>query len=364
MRKQRLFLGAAALAAALAATVGLSGCSDLGYYWQSVSGHLSIMEAARPVRDWLAEPHLPQRVRERLVASQHIRDYAITELKLPDNPSYRRYADLHRSAAVWNVVAAPPYSLELKTWCFPVTGCVGYRGYYSQLEARAEAALLARKGYETNAYPVTAYSTLGWMNWAGGDPLLNTFLGYPEGQLARMIFHELAHQVVYAKDDTMFNESFATAVERLGGTRWLDTRATEAQRQAYEAFDQRRPEFRELSRATRDRLQAVYDAPDLTPAQREAGKQKVMAEFRAAYAQMKARSGEPAKAWRGYDRWVREANNAFFGAQAAYDELVPGFVALFHREGDDFRRFYDAAGQLAALPKDERHAQLKELARG
>lgn len=356
--------GAALVAMALAATLGLSGCSDLPYYWQSVTGHLKIMEAARPVSELLQEPQISPRLRERLELSQRIRRYASRELKLPDNPSYTRYADLHRSAAVWNVVAAPKYSLELKTWCFPVTGCIGYRGYYSQAQARAEARELAREGYETNAYPVTAYSTLGWMNWAGGDPLLNTFLGYPEGELARMIFHELAHQEVYAKNDTTFNESFATAVERMGGTLWLKTQASEAARREYEAYDRRRREFRELSRVTRDRLQKVYGTPGMTPDAREAAKQQVMAQFRADYEQMKAKSGEPASAWRGYDRWVREANNAFFGAQAAYDELVPGFEALFHRNGDDWQRFYDAARQLAALPKNERHEQLKELARG
>jgi predicted aminopeptidase len=158
-------MGAAAVAgAALAATLCLSGCANLGYYWQSVEGHLSIMEAARPVRDLLQEPQISDRLRQRLVLSQRIRDYAVRELHLPDNPSYRRYADLHRSAAIYNVTAAPAYSLELKTWCFPVTGCVGYRGYYSEAKARAEGDQLAQQGYEVSVYPVTAYSTLGYMN--------------------------------------------------------------------------------------------------------------------------------------------------------------------------------------------------------
>jgi predicted aminopeptidase len=202
------------------------------------------------------------------------------------------------------------------------------------------------------------------MNWAGGDPLLNTFLGYPEGELARVIFHELAHQVVYAKNDTTFNESFATAVERLGGTRWLQTQASEKARAEYAAFDQRRRLFRELSRVTRERLKAVYDTPGMAPAARAAAKEKVMEQFRSDYARMKEASGMDPKLWRGYDRWVREANNAFFGAQAAYDELVPGFEALFHASGDDFPRFYAAARQLAKLPKEERHRQLKEAAGG
>jgi predicted aminopeptidase len=359
-----LMASAGVMGVALAAALCLTGCANVGYYWQSVAGHLKIMQAARPVDDWLAEPATSPRLRDRLLLSQRIRDYAVRELKLPDNPSYRRYADLHRSAAVWNVVAAPVYSLELKTWCFPVTGCVGYRGYYDEAQARAEARQLAQQGFETNAYPVTAYSTLGLMNWAGGDPLLNTFLGYPEGELARMVFHELAHQVIYTKNDTMFNESFATAVERLGGARWLQTQAGDKARQEYAAYDGRRRAFRELSRLARERLKALYDEPGMSPEARQAAKQKVMDQFRSDFARMKEQYGGDAAAWRGYDRWVREANNAFFGAQAAYDELVPGFEAVFHANGDDWQRFYQAARELAKLPRDERHRRLKEAARG
>lgn len=355
-------MGLAATAlAATAAVVCLSGCANLGYYWQSVTGHLKLMNASRPVRELVNEEETPERVRERLLLSQRIRDYAVRELKLPDNPSYRRYANLGRNAAVWNVVAATEYSLELKTWCFPVTGCVGYRGYYDEARAREEAKALAEQGYESNAYPVPAYSTLGLMNWAGGDPLLNTFILYPEGELARLLFHELAHQVVYAKNDTMFNESFATAVERIGGARWLETQASPAARQEYAEFDMRRRQFRQLSRATRDRLKALYETPGLSLEAKAEGKRKAMAQFRAEYEQLRATwTGDPAR-WRGYDQWVARANNAFFGTQAAYDELVPGFEALFKEVGGDWNRFYDAARALAALPKEERHKKLKEI---
>jgi predicted aminopeptidase len=365
VRKKVILMGLAAVAGvAVAATLCLSGCANLGYYWQSVNGHLGIMDAAGPVDELVREPQTSDRLRQRLVLSQRIRDFAVRELQLPDNPSYRRYADLHRTAAVWNVTAAPIYSLELKTWCFPVTGCVGYRGYYDEGGAKAEASTLVEEGYETNVYPVTAYSTLGLMNWAGGDPLLNTFLGYPEGELARLIFHELAHQVVYTKNDTMFNESFATAVERLGGTRWLETQAGEAARAEYAAFEQRRRLFRELSRVTRERLSTFYETPDVSPDAKAEGKRRLMEQFRSDYEQMKAAAGGDPALWRGYDRWVREANNAFFGAQAAYDELVPGFEALFRIKGGDWAAFYDATRQLAALPKEERHRQLKEAAGG
>lgn len=354
-------MGLAAVAGvAVAATLCLSGCANLGYYWQSVTGHLKVMNAARPVGDWVGEEQTPQRLRAKLELSQRIRDFAVHELKLPDNPSYRRYADLRRSAAVWNVTAAPPLSLDLRNWCFPVTGCVGYRGYYDEAAARAEAAALAAQGYESSAYPVPAYSTLGMLNWAGGDPLLNTFIHYPEGELARLLFHELAHQVVYAKNDTMFNESFAVAVERLGGARWLQAHASEAARREYAEFDARRRQFKALSRRTRARLQEVYEAPGTSSDAKLAAKARIMEQFRAEYLQLRASwPGDPAR-YRGYDRWVDNANNAFFGTQAAYDELVPGFEALFRREGEDWQRFYDAVRQLARLPKAQRHQVLKE----
>lgn len=355
-------LGLIGSVAAMAVALSLGGCSNLGYYWQSATGHLKLMAAAKPVPDWLGDAATPQRLKDKLALTQRIRDYAVAELKLPDNPSYRRYADLHRNAAVWNVVAAPAFSLTLKTWCFPVTGCVGYRGYFDEARAREEATALVAQGFESDYYPVPAYSTLGLMNWAGGDPLLSTFILYPEGELARLIFHELAHQVVYARNDTMFNESFATAVERLGGARWLEAHASQQARDEYAQFDGRRRQFRALNQATRGRLAAIYEAPGLDAAERARRKAEAMREYRAQYLRMRdAWGGDPAR-YRGYDRAVEHANNASFGAQAAYDELVPGFEALFRREGSDWQRFYAAVRVLAELPKEERHRQLKDAA--
>ena len=155
------------VAIATASLLCLSGCANLGYYWQSASGHLKMMNAARPIEDWLGDAEAPERLKSRLALSRDIRAFAVRELRLPDNPSYHRYADLHRTAAVWNVVVAPPYSLTLKPWCFPVVGCVTYRGYFDEAEARAHATTFASEGFETSVYPVPAYSTLGLMNWAG-----------------------------------------------------------------------------------------------------------------------------------------------------------------------------------------------------
>jgi predicted aminopeptidase len=315
------------------------------------------MRAARPVQTWLDDEQTPAALKTRLSTAQRIRDFAADELALPDNPSYRRYADLQRRAAVYNVVAAPALELSLNNWCFPVVGCVGYRGYYSEADARAFADTLPRE-LDVAVYPVPAYSTLGWMNWAGGDPLLNTFIGYPEGELARLIFHELAHQVVYAKNDTVFNESFATAVERLGGARWLSQRASEQAKAEYATFDARRRAFRALTLAARARLQAIFADPTLDDEAKLQRKMAAMSLFRQEYETTKLQWD----GYAGYDAWVARANNAMFATQAAYGELVPGFEALFEREGSDFARFYDAVRALSKQPKDERHEQLRRLA--
>jgi predicted aminopeptidase len=341
----------------VACVVSACASADVGpgYYWQSMTGHLRLMGAARPVQDWLDDPATPVALKQRLMLAQRMRAFASSELALPDNASYRRYADLRRKAAVYNVVAAPELSLQLHNWCFPVAGCVGYRGYFDEAEARAFAARLP-PGLDVAVYPVPAYSTLGWMNWAGGDPLLNTFIGYPEGELARMVFHELAHQVLYVADDTPFNESFATAVERLGGARWL-AQADGNARQAYADFDARRQAFRAEALATRQRLQALYDSP-LSDDDKRQGKVEILGAFRERYGQLKQGWG----GYKGYDAWVAQANNATFGAQAAYDQWVPAFEELFQREGHDFPRFYEAVQRLARLDKEARAAALEALA--
>jgi predicted aminopeptidase len=342
-------LGTLALAGATLCLT--SGCSSIGYLAQSAQGHFSLLSSARPVEQVLGETGTPPELRERLALSQRMRDYAVQELKLPDNGSYRKYADLGRNAVVWNVVAAPELSLKLKTWCFPVVGCVGYRGYFDRAAADALAADLRNQGYEVTVYGVPAYSTLGWFD----DPLLNTFIRYPEGELARMLFHELAHQVAYASGDTEFNESFATAVERLGGSRWLNERAGTAAREEYQRFDTRRQAFRELTMRYRHRFEAVY-ASDRPDEEKRLAKAALMQEMRGEYEALKA---GPFGGYAGFDAWFARANNASLGVLAAYNALVPAFEALFEAEGRDFERFYAAVKRLAALPKDERRATLQ-----
>ncbi|MBI3369526.1 MAG: aminopeptidase [Burkholderiales bacterium] len=339
-------------AAAAMALLGLGGCSSLGYLAQSVNGHLALIRRAKPVSEWLSDAQTPPALRQRLLLSQRLRSFAVSDLALPDNASYRRYADLGRDAVVWNVVAAPELSLTLKTWCFPLMGCVGYRGYYARADTDALASQLRAEGWEVDVYAVPAYSTLGWTNWLGGDPLLSTFIQWPESDLARLIFHELAHQVAYAADDTMFNESFATAVERLGQARWRAAQGLPADEPALD--EQRRREFRALATRTRAALDALYRG-DRSDDDKRRAKAEIFAGLRAELARLKT---EAWGGYTGYDGFAARANNAVLAVQAAYDELVPQFERLFERQGRDFPRFYAEVKRLAALPKDERRATL------
>lgn len=357
-RGQRIRAGYVVAGAILLGLLGLAlgGCASLDYYSQSVGGHLKLMAAARPVSELVQDEATPQDLRNRLALSQRMRDFAARELHLPDNASYRRYADLQRPAVVWNVVAAPALSLQLQSWCFPVAGCVNYRGYFALADAQQLAGDLRKQGLDVEVYPVPAYSTLGWMNWMGGDPLLNTFIHYPEGELARLMFHELAHQVVYVDDDSMFNESFATAVERLGSSLWLATHALPQARGEAAVLERRRQQFRALVHDTRDQLARLY--ADAGETEALAGKTRQLEQFRARYEELKKSWG----GYAGYDARVRNANNAMFGAFSTYDELVPGFEALFAREAGDWPRFFESVRSLASRPKEERRQRLQQWA--
>src|SRR5574337_1054114 len=351
---RRLMAGlglAGAIAFGAAALCLGGGCSDLGYYQQAVAGHLRLMESAKPVPEWLSDPGTPPVLKARLETAQAMREFAVKVLKLPDNPSYRSYADLHRPAAVWNVVAAPALSLELKQWCYPVLGCVSYRGYFDKAQAQALGEQLKAHGLDVGVYGVPAYSTLGWSNWLGGDPLLNTFVLGPEAELARLIFHELAHQVAYARGDTTFNESFATAVERVGLQRWQA--ATGVSIEDPEAAA-RRHDFRALTGQTRDALAQLYDS-DLSYDAKRARKAELLAQMRQAYVALKTdRWG----GYAGYDAWFANANNASLGLLATYDALVPAFERLLARLGGDLPRFYAEVRRLAGLPGAQRQATL------
>ncbi len=359
-RRRRKGLWAAWTASTL--LLGLAtGCADLGYLVQSASGHVGVLWASRPVDDWLADPATPAALRERLQLSQRLRDFAITELGLPDNASYRRYADLGRPAVVWNVAAAPEFSLTLHTWCFPVAGCVGYRGYYREADAHAEAETLRAQGLETTVYPVPAYSTLGKLNVLGGDPLLNTFIRRSEADLAGLLFHELAHQVVYVPGDTTFNESYATAVERLGVQRWMQrihgAQAASAQQGQRAHIEQRRQDWRQLLDRHRQRLAVLYGQPLPASAMR-AQKAQLIAMLRADYAQLQHRWGGDT----GDDASLNQLNNATLGMHATYTQHVAAFEILFQQQAQDFKKLHAQVRELAQLPANERVRALEQLA--
>lgn len=355
MRTDDTFYGRRA-PALLALLLALSGCSNVDYYAQSVSGHLEVMRRAQPIADVVADPTTPAPVKERLAQTLAIREFASRELGLPENGSFTRYADLERPYVVWNVFAAPELSVALKQWCFPVAGCVSYRGYYREAEAQAFAAALKAQGYDVLVRGVPAYSTLGWFD----DPMLNTVIRYPEPEVARLVFHELAHQVVYVKDDSVFNESFATAVEEEGMRRWLAAKGSEELRAGYAAARERRREFVELVLASRERLDAVYRS-DLADDAKRAEKRRLLAEVKQDYQALRARWG----GFAGYDRWfAQDLTNAHLGSVAAYTQLVPAFERLLAESGGDLPRFYAAVKQLAAEDRPARDATLAALAPG
>jgi predicted aminopeptidase len=332
----------------------LARCNDLGYYAQAVQGHVKILLARRPIDQLLAEPTTPPALKERLRLVLEIRDFASHELHLPENGSYRSYADIKRAAVVSNVIAAPEFSLQPLTWCFPVAGCVSYRGYYDPQAAENFAASLRRQGYETDLYGVSAYSTLGWFE----DPVLNTFINWSEAALAGQIFHELAHQQLYVKNDSSFNEAFAEVVEGEGVKRWL---AHKGQSPAAATTERqvRQQTFTDLLLQTRRELETLYASGKPVEVMRE--------EKKAVYAQLRQRyqvlRNEQWQGYTGFDRWFdRPVNNARLASVATYHDRKPPFLALLHRADGDLIRFYREVADLARRPRAERDKILAELA--
>ena len=332
----------------------LSGCGSLGYYVQAARGEWSLMSAARPIDDWLDDPTVSEELKRRLRLARQIRQFASRELAEPENRSYTRYADLHRSAVVWNVFATPELSTRLKSWCYPFFGCASYRGYFDRSDAERLAAELAAQGYDVSVGPVQAYSTLGWLT----DPLLNTFINLPDPELARLIFHELAHQVVYVRDDTVFNESFATAVEREGVRRWIQAQGSDQLQIEWEGIEQRRAQFLDLVTGARDQLVRVYAAA-LSDADKRIQKRAVFAQLQDRYHAL--RDG-PWGGFKGYNAFFAQPlNNAHLAAIGAYYDRVPAFEALMQRTGPDLHAFFREVKRIAALRKSDRDRELDAL---
>ena len=347
----------------LLAVALLASCSNLGYYGQAAWGQTRILLARRDIAELAADPDTPGELRQRLAAVLDIRAFAVAELGLPDNGSYETYVELppaagggRRRSVVWNVTAAPELDTTPVVWCFPVAGCVAYRGYFSERRARRFAERLAEKGYDVDVAGAAAYSTLGWFK----DPLLSTVIDYPEVHLAGLLFHELAHQLIYVKDDSRFNESFATVVEIEGVRRWIAATGREAASvDRYLAAQRRGEEFVALVLETRDRLQEMYESaePDAWKRRR---KGELFAELVSAYRDLRASWGDGDE--RYYDGWFeRELNNARLVSVGTYHGLVPGFEALLDRHGGDLLRFYAAVRELASLGPVAREARMREF---
>lgn len=322
----------------LAAALLVSGCESMSYYAQAIGGQLDVMRAARPIDAWLADPETPRELRSRLELARGIREFASRELALPQNGSYSSYADLGRPYVTWNVYAAPIFSTEAKQECFPFTGCVSYRGFFSEADARRHAESLRVVGNDVYVGGVPAYSTLGWFD----DPLLSTFIRFPDAQLARLLFHELAHQVAYAHGDTTFNESFAVTVEEEGVRRWLRAQGREAEFAAFQAAQARRRELAARVEAMRKRLGALYQS-DVPVEEKKRVKAQEFAALRAEYGGI-----VPV-----------EPNNAFLVSIAVYTELVPSFERLLAEAGGDLPAFYRRVRQLAKMEKAERDRILR-----
>jgi predicted aminopeptidase len=321
----------------------LSGC----YLLQAASGQADVMARSEPIPQLIADPATPEATRARLQLAQDARSFAVASLDLPDGRSFRKYADLGRDYAVWNVVATPELSVEPRRWCFPVAGCVAYRGYFDEAGAQAKARRLARQGDDVLVGGVATYSTLGRLP----DPLFNTMLGWRETRFVGTIFHELAHELLYVPDDSAFNEAFASVVEEEGVRRWLLARGQPAELAAYEASLVRQADFAALLRDARARLARLYGS-GRPPAELRVEKQREFGRLKFEYSLLRARWG----GYSGYDAWfTRTLSNAHLAAVATYHDCVPGLRRELAAAGS-LPAFYARAAVLAELPPAERRA--------
>lgn len=340
------------LFAATILALGTAGCTSASYYAQSLQGHAGIMTARRDVTKLIEDPSTSEVLRTQMVEARAIRKFAVDELALPDNNSYRSYVDVGQEAVTWAVFAAPELSLAPQTWCFPVYGCVPYRGYFSKKSAAEFAQQLQKQGLDVHVAGITAYSTLGWSS----DPLLSTMLTQGDTYLAEVVFHELAHQRVYISDDSEFNEAFAVAVETTGVRRWLRAAGDDAGLRRYEADRTRRAQFAALVSRTRGELATVYQGPGNLHEKRLA-KTAAIERLRTRYRQMRD------SRWGGYDAYDAwfdaPINNAKLAAVSVYSDQVNAFLRLYDLCSGDYAQFYASVQQLGKLDKQARAEALK-----
>lgn len=330
-----------------------SACTTIGYYGQAVRGHLALMHARKPLATLIADEKVPATLRERLSVLADARRFAVDELALPDNDSYTSYADLGRDYVVWNVVATPALSLEPIPSCFPVSGCLSYRGFFDEAAARRHAAALAADGHDTYVGGVAAYSTLGWFD----DPLVSPMFRYPDPVVVGIVFHELVHQRLYFPGDSAFNEALASAVADAGVRAYL-TATDPLAVPDYERRRARRRAFVALVLETREALRAVYEGAG-SEKEKHAAKARILERTRRRYAQLDAVRGGDA----GYDRFFDEGlNNARLASVATYEALVPAFTAILERLDYDFRTFFDQMAALERMTPTQRAACVRDLA--
>jgi len=324
----------------------LVSCETVGYYSQAARGQLTIVFAREDIQHLIERPDLSQELAGKFAKVMDIREFAESELGLPVGGNYSSYVDVEREHVVWNVFAAPEFSVDPVNWCYPIAGCVAYRGYFSQQSALSYAAKLEEDGFDVYTGGVDAYSTLGWFE----DSLLSTVLNRADYQLAGLIFHELAHQLVYLPGDTTFNESFATAVEREGVRRWLAKSNKDFNIDAALLDYDRQQQFVDLVGGYRDRFESLYQL-EINQSSMRSQKLELQQTLREEYAVLK----QQWQGYEGYDGWFsRSLNNAQLSTVASYNDLLPFFAAVFEQSNQDFSTFYAEVSRLAALPEQER----------
>ncbi len=318
------------------------------YLMQSAAGQFELMRARRPISQVIDDASTPTKLRSQLEAVASIRDFASKELALPDNGSYRSYADVGRPYVVWNVVAAPEFSVDPKEWCYPIVGCVAYRGYFVEARARKFAAEQRRRGMDVAVGGTAAYSTLGHFD----DPILNTMVGWDDVELAAIVFHELTHQLLYVAGDAGFNEAFATAVEEEGVKRWLQAQGRDKDLAQHLLEQQRYLKVVELLGATRDKLRMIYAGQEPVETMR-ADKRKAFADLRDAFTKLRAAWGghAPFEAW-----FDQDINNAHLASVATYFVCVPGFERELAAVHGDLPAFYRRVRALGKMPRRARDA--------
>jgi predicted aminopeptidase len=334
----------------------LGGCADIGYYWHSASGHLGLMSERVDIDELLADDKLDSNLRARLLLVQDIRRFSIERLQLPANDSYSSYVDLQKPYVIQNLFAAPEFSTRLHQWCYPVIGCASYRGYFDATRLRAFVEELQSQGLEVYVGQVPAYSTLGWFD----DPVLSSFIDWPDYRLAGLLFHELTHQQIYIDDDTTFNESLASAVQQVGTLLWLQANNQLEEQDEFRRWLAYRDETIALIVATRSELGAVY-ASDVTDAEKRARKAQKFRQARNAHDKIAARHGIEG----GFKYWFADGlNNAKIGSIAAYNSRLQAFVAMLNAHAVDFSSFYRYVEHLAGLERAMRERCLDAWEQG